>query len=173
MTTMLYAVYAAAIQSALLFTGAEANTEEKAEAKTEAKADTKTTDAETYSAAHRETVETGKPMVVMVGTDWCSPCQTMKKTILPRVRERGFFRKIVFAMVNPDRESKLAQEITGGGPVPQLVMFRKTSNGWVRKKLIGSQSEEAVEKFIDEGLEADKSEKNSVATEGKWFPFKS
>jgi thioredoxin-like negative regulator of GroEL len=158
MTTMLYA---AAIQAAMLFTGVEANTE------------TKATDAETYSVAHRETLETGKPMVIMVGTDWCSPCQAMKKTILPRVRERGFFRKVAFAMVNADREGKLAQEITGGGPVPQLVMFRKTSNGWVRKKLVGSQSEESVEKFIDEGLEADKSEKNSVATQGKWFSFKS
>ena len=28
-------------------------------------------DADTYAAAHKKTMETGKPMVVMVGTDWC------------------------------------------------------------------------------------------------------
>lgn len=117
---------------------------------------------ETYAEAHRATVETGKPLVVMIGTDWCQPCQTMKRTVLPRIRKRGFFKKIAFAMVNPDRDGKLAKELTGGGPIPQLVMFRKTSKGWMRRKLIGSQSEEAVEKFIQEGLDADKAEKETA-----------
>ena len=118
--------------------------------------------AETYAEAHQATVETGKPLVVMIGTDWCQPCQTMKRTILPRIRKRGFFKKIAFALVNPDRDGKLAKQLTGGGPVPQLVMFRKTSKGWMRRKLIGSQSEEAVEKFIQDGLAADKAEKETA-----------
>jgi thiol-disulfide isomerase/thioredoxin len=79
---------------------------------------------ETYAEAHRTTVKTGKPMVVMVSTDWCPPCQVMKKKILPRVRQRGLLRKVAFAMVNPDRDGELAEKITGGGPIPQLVMFR-------------------------------------------------
>ena len=148
MTTMLCA---AAIQVSLLLTGAEA----------------KTDNTETYTEAHRATIETGKPMVIMVSTDWCAPCQVMKKTIMPRVRERGLLRKVAFAMVNPDREGKLAEEITGGGPVPQLVMFRKSSKGWVRKKLIGSQSEEEAEKFINEGLAANESEKKADSDEKK------
>ena len=122
-------------------------------------AGTDTVGAETYAEAHRSTVETGKPLVVMVGTDWCQPCQTMKRTVLPRLRERGFFKKIAFALVNPDRDGKLAEELIGGGPVPQLVMFRKTSKGWMRRKLVGGQSEEAVEQFIKEGLAADEKEK--------------
>lgn len=118
--------------------------------------------AETYAEAHQATVETGKPLVVMIGTDWCQPCQTMKRNVLPRIRKRGFFKKIAFALVNPDRDGKLAKQLTGGGPVPQLVMFRKTSKGWMRRKLIGSQSEEAVEKFIQDGLAADKAEKEAA-----------
>jgi thioredoxin-like negative regulator of GroEL len=141
----------AAIQVSLLLTGVEA----------------KTADAETYTEAHRETIETGKPMVIMVSTDWCAPCQVMKKTVLPRVREHGFLRKVAFAIVNPDRDQKLAQEITGGGPVPQLVMFRKSAKGWVRKKLIGSQSEENVEKFINEGVAANENEKKDASVETK------
>ncbi len=125
-------------------------------------AGTDTAGAETYAEAHRSTVETGKPLVVMVGTDWCQPCQTMKRTVLPRLRERGFFKKIAFALVNPDRDGKLAEELIGGGPVPQLVMFRKTSKGWMRRKLVGGQSEEAVEQFIKEGLTADEAEKNAA-----------
>ena len=44
-----------------------------------------------------------KPMVIMVSTEWCVPCQTMKRRIIPRVRERAVFRRVAFAMVNPDR----------------------------------------------------------------------
>jgi thioredoxin-like negative regulator of GroEL len=145
MTTMFYA---AVIHAVLLATGAD-----PAPAKA---------NAETYTEARRVAVETGKPIIVMVSTDWCPPCQTMKKTILPRVREHGLFRRVAFANVNPDNDSELANEITGGGPIPQLVMFRKTAKGWVRKKLIGGQSVEAVEEFINEGLisaETDKADK--------------
>jgi thioredoxin-like negative regulator of GroEL len=140
-TTMLCATV---MQAALLVTGADAAPA-----------------AETYAAAHRMTVETGKPMVIMVSTEWCSPCQVMKRTILPRVREHGLLRKVAFAMVNPDKDAELANEITGGGPVPQLVMYRKTSKGWMRRKLIGGQSVETVEEFIKEGLASDKTDKKA------------
>jgi thioredoxin-like negative regulator of GroEL len=140
---MTFTLCATVIQCALALTGAEAVS----------------ADAESYAEARRATIETGKPMVVMVSTDWCPPCQTMKKTVLPRVRERGLLRKVVFAMVNPDHDAKLAQELTGGGPIPQLVMFRKTADGWKRQKLIGGQSVETVEQFIKEGLAQDEAEK--------------
>ena len=101
-------------------------------------------------------------MVVMVSTDWCPPCQVMKKTILPRVRERGLLRKVAFAVVNPDRDGDLAEKLTGGGPIPQLVMFRKTADGWMRRKLVGGQSVETVEQFIKEGLSQDEQERQEV-----------
>ncbi len=120
---------------------------------------------ETYADARRTTTETGKPMVVMVSTDWCPPCQTMKKTILPRVRERGLLKKVAFAIVNPDRDRDLAEKLTGGGPIPQLVMFRKRGDGWVRKKLVGGQNVETVEQFIAEGLAQDEADKKSSTEE--------
>jgi thioredoxin-like negative regulator of GroEL len=98
----------------------------------------------------------------MVSTDWCPPCQVMKKTILPRVREHGFLRKVIFAVVNPDRDRDLAQEITGGGPIPQLVMFHKTADGWARTKLVGGQNVETVEEFIKDGLALDKADKDAA-----------
>ncbi len=117
---------------------------------------TPATDAkETYTEARRQTTETGKPMVVMVSTDWCGPCQAMKRTVLPKLRERGLFRKVAFAQVNADKDRDLAKELTGGGPVPQLVMYRKTERGWLRRKLVGGQSVEKVEQFIKEGLAVD------------------
>ena len=71
MTTMLCATI---VQTALLLTGAEATTADA---------------PESYAEAHRAAVETGKPMVVLVSTNWCAPCQTMKRRVLPRVRATG------------------------------------------------------------------------------------
>lgn len=124
-----------------------------------AKSETAAEKTETYDEAHRVTTETGRPMVVMVGTDWCGPCQTMKKKILPRVREMGLLKKVAFAVVNADRDQDLARKLTGGGPIPQLVMFRKTPQGWMRRKLVGGQSVETVEQFIHEGLTLDSQER--------------
>jgi thioredoxin-like negative regulator of GroEL len=155
MTSMLCATV---VQVALALTGADAAA---------AANETAAANNESYTEARRKTVETGKPLVVMVSTDWCPPCQVMKKSILPRVREGGLLKKVIFAMVNPDRDAKLAEELTGGGPIPQLVMFRKTADGWKRQKLVGGQSVENVEKFINEGLSMDEVEKKTESHEGE------
>jgi thioredoxin-like negative regulator of GroEL len=115
-------------------------------------------DGETYQDAHQATMKTGKPMLVMVSTEWCAPCQYMKKEIIPQVRERGMLSRVSFAMVNPDHDQELAHQLIGSGPVPELIMFRKTPRGWVRRVLIGGQSVEGVEQFIKEGIAAGEDE---------------
>lgn len=107
-----------------------------------------------YSEAHRMTVESNKPLLVLVTAQWCGPCKQIKKDVLPQLRQRAAFRKVVFANVDVDRESELARQITGGGPVPQVVLYRNTGDGWVRRKLVGAQSVERLEQFINENLES-------------------
>jgi len=109
--------------------------------------------SESYAEARQVVETTGKPMLVMVGAEWCGPCQKMRTQILPRLRERGTLRSVAFAHVDADAQSRLAAELTGGGPVPQLVMYRKTPQGWFRRKLVGVQPVETVERFIQEGVE--------------------
>ncbi len=116
-----------------------------------------------YTDAHRVSTRTGKPMVVMVSAEWCGPCQKMQKTVLPQVKKQGLLQKVSFAIVNVDRERKLARKLTGGGPVPQLVMFRRSGKGWLRRKLVGGQSVQAVEKFIQEGITRDEVAKKDAA----------
>ena len=100
-------------------------------------------------------MKTGKPMLVMVSTEWCPACQVMKRRILPQIRERGLLRRVAFASVNPDNEGELSRQLTGGGPIPQLVMYRKTPRGWVRYVMVGSQPVENVEQFINQGIAVD------------------
>jgi len=123
-------------------------------------------DGESYTEAHQVTMKTGKPMLVMVSTEWCPACQVMKRRILPQIRERGLLSRVAFASVNPDQDNELSHQLIGGGPIPELVMFRKTPRGWIRRVLVGAQSVEGVEQFINQGTVADDdAAKDTEATE--------
>ncbi len=115
-------------------------------------------DGETYAEAHQLTMKTGKPMLVMVSTEWCPACQVMKRSIMPQVRQRKVFKRVAFASINPDQERELAQQITGGGPIPQLILYTKTTRGWTKRTMIGSQSVESVESFINQDIVTDDKE---------------
>jgi thioredoxin-like negative regulator of GroEL len=130
-------------------------------------------DGETYADAHQLTLKTGRPMLVMVSTEWCVPCQMMKRTIMPQVRQRGLLGRVAFANVDPDRDHELAHKLTGGGPVPQLVIYRKTATGWFRRSLVGSQSVEAVEQLINEAIAADQADSKETKAAEKPRPTSS
>ena len=126
-------------------------------------------DTRCYADAHRATAQTGKPILVMVSAKWCGPCQKMEKDVLPRVAKRGLLKKVSFAIVNVDRERTLAKKLIGRGSVPQLVMYRRNGKGWLRRRLVGGQSPEAVEKFIKQGIAKDQATK-TAAKAGKDSP---
>lgn len=108
------------------------------------------TGAQTYAEAHKQNEETGKPLIVMVGADWCPACQRMKNDSLPVVERRGLLRRVAFAIVNSDREHDLATKLMTGNSLPQLIVYRKTASGWQRKAMTGSKSPAELEKLINE-----------------------
>ncbi len=104
---------------------------------------------QTYEEAYRlATADQNRPLVVLVGADWCPACQSMKQAVLPKVQQDGGLNHVAFAMVNTDRDSKLANQLMSGGSIPQLIMYVKTDKGWTRQQLTGSQSVTSVERFI-------------------------
>lgn len=110
------------------------------------------TGAETYAEAHRDATQTGRPMVVMVGAEWCAACKQMERDVLPEVRKQQVFKEVSFAKVDLDKERKLGEQLTKGGPIPQIIMYRKSRRGWLRRKLIGRQSPIVVQAFITDGV---------------------
>ena len=118
---------------------------------------------ETYADAHRQTLRTGQPMVVMVGAQWCPACKAMEADVIPQIRKRGLLRRVAFALVDLDRDHEIGVKLIEGGPIPQLIVFRKTPQGWRNRRLIGNQSVEAVEEFINQDVAASEAEKASTA----------
>ena len=126
--------------------------------------------ADSYAEAHRRGVQTGVPLVVLVGAEWCPACKVLENTVIPQVREHGYLRCVAFAMVDYDREREISQRLVGDGPLPQMLMYRKTAEGWKVRKLVGSQPVHAVEWFIYQGVTADDQAKQAAATQTPQTP---
>jgi len=102
-----------------------------------------------YAAAYHQAVQTGQPLVVLVGADWCPGCQQMKNAAIPELEKKGGLNKVVLAHVNTDRQSQLAGKLMQGSSIPQLVMFYKTDAGWKRQHMTGARSAGDIQTFLD------------------------
>jgi thiol-disulfide isomerase/thioredoxin len=115
---------------------------------------------ETYTQAHRLTTRTGRPMVVLVGAEWCPACKVMKDTVIPAVKKRGGLNKVSFAVVDIDEEKELGKTLINRGPIPQLLMYRRTPLGWRLRRIVGGQSVKSVETFVETGIKLDEAAKS-------------
>ena len=115
---------------------------------------------DTYSQAHNVTTKTGRPMVVLVGAEWCPACKEMKDKVIPTVKKRGALDKVSFAVVDIDKEKELGKTLIRGGLIPQLLMYRRTPLGWRLRRIIGGQSVKSVETFVADGVKLDEATKS-------------
>lgn len=107
-----------------------------------------------YNEAYAEAESGDKPLVVMIGADWCPACVQMKKTALPQAAKDDVFKQVAFTVLDADRHADIARQMMEGGSIPQLLMFRKTADGWKREKLTGGNSASAIVSFLRRGVQA-------------------
>jgi len=105
-----------------------------------------------YATAHRAMMETGKPMVLLIGAEWCPACRTMKEQVVPDVARHGGFDQATFAVIDSDAQPELASKLKRGSSIPQLIVYRKTEKGWRINRMIGAHSAQAVEKLVAQGV---------------------
>jgi len=102
-----------------------------------------------YAEGYRQMQQTGRPLLVLVGADWCPGCRTMKNATLPALEKAGQLDDVIPASVNCDRESDLADQLMRGGTIPQLILFTRTKDGWRRTQLTGAYGAADVRKFLN------------------------
>ena len=111
------------------------------------------TGAQPYPEAYKTTEETGKPLLVLVGADWCPACEVLKKQTLVKMEKKGKLKQVAFSVVNSDKEPAISRQVMRGNSIPQLILFEKTPNGWKRSQITGGASETEVEAFISRAVE--------------------
>ena len=105
-------------------------------------------DSSDYKSAYEKAQAGNKPLLVLVTAEWCPPCQKMKKKTIPKLMAKEAFKGFHFATVDLDKEAVLARKLIGSRGVPQLIMYERKNDQWIRRYLRGSQTPEKVEAFI-------------------------
>jgi thioredoxin-like negative regulator of GroEL len=116
-------------------------------------ATTNVKDLPSYAEAYRQHKEDGRPLVVMVGADWCPACRTMKNTQIPDALREGALKDVVFTIVDVDANHQLANRIMRGDSVPQLVMYYDTAAGPRRVQINGVQDVDSIGEFVAAGVQ--------------------
>lgn len=119
-----------------------------------------------YQTALREAEAKNRPLMVLVGADWCPGCRAMKQVILPAMARRGALGGVSFAVVDTDANATTARQLMRGGSIPQLIVFNRTNNGWKREQLTGAASEASVQSLIARALATQSSEPASELVTG-------
>jgi thioredoxin-like negative regulator of GroEL len=112
------------------------------------------TSASTYQDAYDRADKEGKPLLVLVGADWCPGCRTMKNEMIPELKRDGGLSQVVFANVNTDQKPALSRRLLRGTSIPQLVLFTRTGRGWRRSQLTGVHEAGLIRQFIRNEINA-------------------
>ncbi|NMC21011.1 MAG: thioredoxin family protein [Thermogutta sp.] len=119
-----------------------------------------------YKDAYRRAQEEHLPLVVFVGAEWCPACRKMEETVIPSLPKSPILRNGVFARVDYDQDTKLARAITGGGALPQVVIFPPQGSGGKLRRVIGAQPVERLFRFLQDGLSVKRDPAEATAMGG-------
>jgi thiol-disulfide isomerase/thioredoxin len=91
----------------------------------------------------------GKPLMVIVGAQWCPACHTLKDTTIKELEAAGQLDEVSVAVVDRDAQPQLANQLMRGQMIPQIIVFAKGSSGrWERSQLTGYQPKGPVRQLI-------------------------
>jgi thiol:disulfide interchange protein len=106
-----------------------------------------------YEVAYRKAKDERKPLLILVGADWCPACKTLKNETIAPMRESGALKEVIYTQLDKDANPELANEVMQGKILPQLVVFCQSDTGWKRFSLTGMQTESRVKELIRKASE--------------------
>ena len=106
-----------------------------------------------YKSAYKEALKAKKPLMVVVGADWCHACNVLKDSTIKPMVKTGQLDNVSIALVNKDLQPELVDQLTHGEKmIPQIIVFTKTDSGWKRSKLMGYQPQNNVRDLVNQAV---------------------
>lgn len=113
-----------------------------------------TTPDMTYAEAYQRSVNTGKPLVILVGAEWCSACKNVKRTTISRLQREGAMKDVVYLSLDTDKHGPVASKLMRGNTVPQMIIFHQDETGWHKQHMVGLLNENVVRSAMATAKEA-------------------
>lgn len=107
-----------------------------------------------YEQAFKMAQKGDKPLLVLITSKFCPPCQRMKQTTLPELKASNDLKDCYLANVSADTERDLTNQLLSTMPVekrgyPQLIIFEKKKDGkWYRRYHGGFMTANHVREFV-------------------------
>lgn len=106
--------------------------------------------SQSYETAYGQSQLDNKPLLVVVGAQWCEACHELESTTIREMSESGQLAAVNMATVDYDADPALTKRLVRDNRLPQLIIFSqsRSSGRWIRSQLIGMQEQEPIRKLI-------------------------
>jgi thioredoxin-like negative regulator of GroEL len=101
-----------------------------------------------YEAAYRQAQKEHKPLLIVVGAEWCAACKTLKAQTIEPMQNSGKLENVIVTVVDKDLRPDLAEKLMDGKMLPQLVVFTEGPEGWKKFSVTGIQTEGRVKELL-------------------------
>lgn len=101
-----------------------------------------------FTEAYTRSLQSGRPLVVLLGATWCPSCRVMKTTTLPEVARQGGLQGVEYVYVDVDAKPQVAAKLLEGRAIPQLVRLDRAPEGWQVRRLVGARTAEQIAAFV-------------------------
>jgi thiol-disulfide isomerase/thioredoxin len=105
-----------------------------------------------YEQALKKSEASGRPVLILIGADWCPYCKIVERDVMPKLKAQGLMDKVEYFYMDYDRDAGLVSKTLRGEIIPEMIMLTKTADGWKRADLSGGYKLAPIESFIKANL---------------------
>ena len=100
-----------------------------------------------FETAYQNAKATGRPMLVVLGAEWCPGCVVLKNQTIPEAQRRGGLRNVELTHIDIDVRKDIAAKLQRGPMIPQVVRMDWNGESWKVKRFNGVPNVESVQAF--------------------------
>lgn len=109
--------------------------------------------AAALKAAQDKSAQSGKPLIVVCGAEWCGPCKTLEKWMQSDPVVKPVTDKFIYFHIDVDKQKEVYQTFTkkypppnGGGSIPMIFVLK--SDGKLLDTMVGIKQQKGMADFF-------------------------